>query len=73
MQLLKEQFSELLGLQLTLLLKKQQPRLQKDKQYIFKLYLIERTTGSWLLQFLQKVIRLRYKTVYTSITKDTNF
>jgi len=32
--LLKEQFPELLGLQLTLLLKKQQPRFQKDKLYI---------------------------------------
>jgi len=32
--LLKEQFPELMGLQLTLLLKKQQPRFQREKLYV---------------------------------------
>ena len=69
--LLKEQFPELLGLQLTLLLKKQQPRFQKDKLYIQIIFDKEEH------QFVTSTIFTKgdqvrvHDSVYTSIEKDT--
>ena len=54
--MLKEQFPDLLGLQSTLLLKKQQPRFQNGKAYV-QIILTGKTTGSWLPQFLREVVK----------------
>jgi len=69
--LLKEQFPELMGLQLMLLLKKQQSRFQSEKLYIQIMFDRE---DLWIVAstIFTKAGQVKvYDTVYTTINKET--
>jgi len=69
--LLKEQFPELMGLQSTLLLKKQQPRFQSEKLYVQIMFDRE---DHWIMASIifTKADQVKvYDSVYTTINKET--
>ena len=69
--ILKKQFPELMGLQLTLLLKKPQPKFQGDKPYV---QIIFDREDHWIVAstvFSRSGQVKLYDTVFTTIDKET--